>query len=84
MLLKTLAQLGRYLQNKRNFMTYWLISTGIPGAVGSVWWLGKYGGILFSLFLVIVAFAGAYLGGLLMWEFYVKGFLGIRGTDNDK
>lgn len=56
-------------------MIYSLMGGGIPSAVGLVWWLGKYGNIWFSLFLVLVGFFAAFLWGLLMWEFFMKGFL---------
>jgi len=73
--MKTLGQLGKLLRSKRNFMIYSVISVGLPGAVGLVWMFGRHGGgILFSLFLVLVAFFSACLWGLLMWEVFMKGF----------
>lgn len=74
MLLKALTKFGMYLQIKRNVIIYFLITVGIPAAVALVWWIGRHAGIWFSLFLIVVAFLGAYLSGLLMWEFFMKGF----------
>ncbi len=44
----------------------------------------RYGGILFWLFLAIVALCSALLWGLLMWEFFVKGFENVPATEIDK
>jgi len=76
MQMKTLKILGQYLQNKRNFMTYWLIVVGIPIAVLFIWIFGKHGGVLYWLFLFCLAFGCAYFSGLVMWQF----FSGIRGN----
>ena len=73
--MKVLIQLGKWLQEKRNFMIYSLVATGIPGAIALVWWLGGYGNIWFSVYLVLIVFLGAYLWGLLMWRFFMKRFL---------
>jgi hypothetical protein len=72
MLNRLFAKLGKFLQIKRNFIIYWLVCIGVPGAVGSVWWLGGYGGVGFSLFLIGAVFGGAYFSAILMWEFYAK------------
>jgi hypothetical protein len=66
------AKLGKLLQTKRNFIIYWLVCIGVPGAVGFVWWLGMYGGIGFALFLIFIVFSGTYLSAILMWELYAK------------
>ena len=76
MQIRTLSWLDKCLQNERNFVTFSLISLGIPGAVGLVFGYSDYGGFGFWLFLVLVAFFGAYLWGLIMWHFFVKGYSG--------
>lgn len=62
-------------------MIYSLATVGVPGAVGLIWMLGADGGLLFQLFLVFAAFLGATLWGILMWEFFVKGFLHSPGDE---
>ena len=71
---KALINFGKFLKVKRNYMFFSTMAVGIPCALWFVWLFGSIptGGFWWQLFLVFVAFAGAILGSLLMWEFFVK------------
>jgi len=69
-----------FLKNQRNFLIFSTLSVGIPCAVVFVWWLGKYVGISSSLLMVVIALGGGLLWGVLMWYFFVKGFLPSEHT----
>ena len=80
MQMKALKTLGQYLRKKRNFMTYWLVMVGVPIAVLFIWVFGKHGGVLYWLFLSVLAFGCAYVSGLVMWQF----FSDARGNSEKK
>jgi len=65
-----LAKFGNLLKKKRNFMIYSLVAVGIPAAVSFVWILGEGGNLADWLFLIALAFGGAYVSGLLAWRFF--------------
>jgi hypothetical protein len=45
-----------------------MVVVGMPGAVMAVMGYGQYGGAGWMLYLICIAFAGAYVWGLLMWH----------------
>jgi hypothetical protein len=65
-------QFGRYLRNRRNFLTFSLAIVGVPCALIYVWNFGKYGGAWFQVFLVVVGLGTGFFWGVLMWEWFVK------------
>lgn len=71
---KILARFGRYLRNRRNFVKSATVIAGIPMVAGFLWSFGQYGGVLFWLFLVLVALAGAFVSALLLWEIFARDF----------
>jgi len=69
-----LAKFGYWLMKKRNFMIYFVLGVGIPGAASLLWAVGDGGNIADGIFLVALAFSGAYLGALVMWRFFQSYF----------
>jgi hypothetical protein len=67
-----------YLKSKRKFIGYSLLAFGIPVAVGWIWVMDAYHNAYFSLFVAIIAFLGAYLWGVFVWELYLKHHLHHR------
>lgn len=72
------VQLGRYLRNKRNFLTFSLICVGLPCAALLVWRFGHYGDVWFKLFVILVALGGGLLWGLIMWQYFAWKFPSMR------
>ena len=72
MSLSVLARLGNYIRERRNFLKFSVVCVGIPAAAIALVTLGSYGGVVFCIFLVILALACAYLWGMVFWELFLK------------
>jgi hypothetical protein len=60
------------VRTKRGFLNYCLVGFGIPEATLLVLNFRQYGDAAWTLYLICVAFAGAYAFGLGMWHFIGK------------
>lgn len=76
-----LKAFGEWLLVKRNFVAYFFVCGGVVCSFVSVLTLGIHAGFAFSFFLIVVSFAGSYLSGLLMWEFFMKSFVLRRNKE---
>jgi nitrate reductase NapE component len=72
MSLSVLARLGNYIRERRNFLKFSVVSAGLPAAAIALATLGSYGAVVFWIFLVILAPAGAYLWGVVFWELFLE------------
>ena len=73
-----LAQLGRLLRSKRNFVMFFVVAAGIPSAVVLVAWFGHYGDAWFRLLIIALSIGGGAAAGLVMWEYFKWLFLSLR------
>jgi hypothetical protein len=58
------------MQSKGKFLLQATTLFGVPFALGEVWFIGGHVDTKFSVFLVFISFAGAYLWALAMWNFF--------------
>jgi hypothetical protein len=63
---------GRYLQNKRHFLTFSTVGLGSFFALWFLFGFGEYGALGLWLFIVVISFLGAFVWGLIMWEIMGK------------
>jgi len=57
----------KHLRDKRSFIKVETVAFGVPFAVAELWMFGAHGGVGWWLFLVVLAFAGAWIWASLMW-----------------
>jgi len=61
------VRVGRYLRERRNFVTVGTVVSGVPFAAAELWIAGAHGGVGWWLFLVALAFAASWLCALGLW-----------------
>lgn len=66
------ARLGNYIRDRRSFLKFAVVCAGVPAAAVALATLGSYGGVVFWIFLVVLALACAYLWGVVFWELFLK------------
>jgi predicted permease len=81
--MKNVARLGKWLQDKRNFLKYSLFACGIPATAFSIYVAGREEGLLYWAFLSVLSFGAAYLWGLIMWHIFVRNIAARRREGPD-
>lgn len=68
------AQLGTWLQKKRNFLFFATLAVGLPVALTFSWILEAYGETLLFMFVIAISLCAGFVWSLLMWEFFRRRF----------
>jgi hypothetical protein len=63
---------AKWLLLRKNWLLFCVVGLGTPSSLVAVLLLGDDGGPLFSGFLTLVAYAGSYAWGRLMWTLYLE------------
>ena len=76
-------KLRNWLRRKRNFYIYSVATFGTGTWAILVWQLGPFDGVLWLVWVAVVAFAAAILWAFAMWHLFVAPLLGRLGDGSN-